>query len=155
MGIGGYLTANKPQLLNPVRFEDLRGEFIETWSALTLPGFSWRRDNLSVSHRRVLRGIHGAPNTIKLVSCIVGKAYVVVVAPDRMVDYFILSESNRLRLLVPAGCGLGYYALTDVVYSYKQSTHFGEDEEFTWKWNDPALAIRWPDSNPILSERDR
>jgi dTDP-4-dehydrorhamnose 3,5-epimerase len=144
------------QLFNPVRFEDLRGEFIETWSALGFPDVSWRRDNLSVSHQRVLRGIHGATNTIKLVSCIVGKAYVVVVSPDRSaVDYFILSESNRLRLLVPAGCGLGYYALTDVVYSYKQSTDYGEDEEFTWKWNDPALAIRWPDADPILSERDR
>jgi len=152
------LIVNKTgaQVLNPVRFEDLRGEFIETWSDLALPGFSWRRDNLSVSHRGVLRGIHGAPNTVKLVSCIVGKAYVVVVSPDRStVDYFILSESNRLRLLVPAGCGLGYYALTDVVYSYKQSTDYGEDEEFTWKWNDPALAIRWPDTNPVLSERDR
>lgn len=144
------------QLLSPVRFEDLRGEFIETWSAQALPGFSWKRDNLSVSHQRVLRGIHGAPNTIKLVSCIVGRAYVVVVAPDRSeIDYFILSESNRLRLLVPAGYGLAYYALTDVVYSYKQSTDYGEDEEFTWKWNDPTLAIRWPDTNPILSERDR
>ena len=143
------------RILNPVRFEDLRGEFIETWSDLALPGFSWKRDNLSVSQRGVLRGIHGAPNTVKLVSCIVGRAYVVVVAPDRSaVDYFILSESNRLRLLVPAGCGLGYYALTDVVYSYKQSTDYGEDEEFTWKWNDLSLAIRWPDANPILSERD-
>ena len=144
------------RLLEPVRFEDLRGEFIETWSELTLPGFSWRRDNISVSHRTVLRGIHGAPNTVKLVSCIAGKAYVVVVSPDRStVAYFILSDRNRLRLLVPAGCGLGYYALTDVVYSYKQSTHYGEDEEFTWKWNDPALAIRWPDADPILSERDQ
>src|SRR6185295_7086309 len=88
LGIGEYLTVNKPQLFSPVRFEDLRGEFIETWSALKLPGFSWRRDNLSVSHRGVLRGIHGAPNTIKLVSCIVGRAYVVVVLPDRSVEYF-------------------------------------------------------------------
>ena len=144
------------RILNPVRFEDLRGEFIETWSDLALPGFSWKRDNLSVSQRGVLRGIHGAPNTVKLVSCIVGRAYVVVVAPDRSaVDYFILPNSNRLRLLVPAGCGLGYYALTDVVYSYKQSTDYGEDEEFTWKWNDLSLAIRWPDANPILSERDK
>lgn len=143
------------QVLEPVRFEDLRGEFIETWSALSLPGFSWKRDNISVSHRRVLRGIHGAPRTIKLVSCLVGSAYVVVVAPDRTVDYVILSERNRLRLLVPAGFGLAYYALTDVVYSYKQSTDFGEDEEFTWKWNDPDLSIRWPDANPILSERDK
>lgn len=144
------------RIFNPVRFEDLRGEFIETWSDLALPGFSWRRDNLSVSQRGVLRGIHGAPNTVKLVSCIVGRAYAVVVTPDRSaVDYFILSESNRLRLLVPAGCGLGYYALTDVVYSYKQSTDYGEDEEFTWRWNDQELAIRWPVANPILSERDR
>lgn len=150
------MSATGAQILNPVRFEDLRGEFIETWSDLSLPGLSWKRDNISVSHRRVLRGIHGAPHTIKLVSCVVGRAYVVVVSPDRSaVDYFILSESNRLRLLVPAGCGLAYYALTDVVYSYKQSTDFGEDEEFTWKWNDPSLAIRWPDLNPILSERDQ
>lgn len=144
------------KILNPVRFEDLRGEFIETWSAVSFPDFSWRRDNVSVSHRRVLRGIHGAHRTTKLVSCLVGNAYVVVVSPDRSaVDYLILSDRNRLRLLVPAGCGLAYYALTDVVYSYKQSTDFGEDEEFTWKWNDPELAINWPDSNPILSERDK
>jgi len=143
------------KILKPVCFEDLRGEFIEAWSEKSLPGFIWRRDNISISSRGVLRGIHGAANTTKMVSCLVGKAYVVVVTPDRSkVLYFILSEKNRLRLIIPAGYGLGYYALTDVVYSYKQSTHYGEDEEFTWKWNDPDLAIRWPDHNPILSERD-
>lgn len=144
------------QILEPVRFEDFRGEFIETWSALSMPDISWRRDNLSVSHRGVLRGIHGSPSTIKLVSCIAGTAYVVVVAPDRgAVENFILSERNRRRLLVPAGCGLGYYAITDVVYSYKQSTDYGQEDEFTWKWNDPALGIFWPCVDPILSERDR
>ena len=144
------------QILEPVRFEDFRGEFIETWSALSMPDISWRRDNLSISHRGVLRGIHGSPSTIKLVSCIAGTAYVVVVAPDRgAVENFILSERNRRRLLVPAECGLGYYAITDVVYSYKQSTDYGQEDEFTWKWNDPELGIFWPCVDPILSERDR
>lgn len=144
------------RLLKPVIFKDDRGEFIETWSEEALPGIKWKRDNISVSRKGVLRGIHGDPITTKLVSCLVGFAYVVVVAPDRgETASFILTERNRYRLLIPPGHGLAYYALTDVVYSYKQDSHHGQAGQFTWKWNDPELAINWPDTDPILSERDR
>ena len=52
--------------------------------------------------------------------------------------------------------GNGFYVLSDVaVYSYKQSTYYGDAKQFTYKWNDPRLGIVWPDNHPILSERDR
>jgi len=140
-------------IYQPIRYPDNRGEFVETWSEQALPDFQWKRDNLSVSKPRVLRGIHGDYETTKLVSCLFGMAFVAVVAQDKSFETIILTGSNRLRLLVPAGFGLAYYAFDDVLFSYKQNTHHGVFEQFTWKWN--SFGIPWPDMNPIISERDK
>lgn len=162
----------------PSVYEDYRGQFVETFNEKeykfwfdklkletdeSFPKFI--QDNISTANKHVLRGIHGDFGTWKLVSCVTGKVYVVIYdnrecSPTyRMHEEFILTEHNKLQLLLPPGIGNSYLALTDnVVYTYKQSSYYGENKQFTIKWNDPNLNINWPlpyGTQPILSNRDR
>ena len=44
------------------------------------------------------------------------------------------------------------------IYNYKLA-YLGDyndyDKQFTYKWNDDRIGINWPQTNPILSERDK
>ena len=119
------------------------------------------QDDISVSSRHVLRGIHGDAVTWKLVSCLHGKLRVVVVncsreSPDfGQWESFCLSEVNRLQVLVPPNHGVAHLILTErAILHYKQSTYYNRAGQFTYKWDDPAFNIYWPVKDPILSERD-
>ncbi len=118
-------------------------------------------DDVSVSHKNVLRGIHGDSETWKLTSCIYGRIYQVVVNCDReSKDFgkwgaFILSDRNKHRILIPPKHGNSFMVLSDVaIYHYKQSIYYKPRGQFTYKWNDPKFNIWWPVKTPILSQRD-
>ena len=57
---------------------------------------------------------------------------------------FTLSDANRHQLLIPPGIGNSVLALTDLVYWYKQDTHFVPGRQFTIRWDDPAWGFVWP-----------
>jgi len=58
-------------------------------------------------------------------------------------------------LLLPAGIGNSILALEDnMIYYYKQNTHFVDGQQFTIKWDNPECDFWWPISEPILSMRD-
>lgn len=146
-------------------FEDHRGEYVETYSEnlYRAAGIDvhFVQDDISVSTRDVLRGIHGDQETWKLVSCLHGKFYLVVVNCDTASESFgrwqsfVLSEKNRQQVLIPPKHGNGHLVLSEeAIFHYKQSTDYNPGGQFTYKWNDPALNIWWPISNPILSRRD-
>ena len=70
-----------------------------------------------------------------------------------------LSENNRKQILIPPNFANGYLCLSDkCVYHYKYS-YKGEypdvKDQFTIKWNDQRLGIKWPIENPILYGRDK
>ena len=75
----------------PTIFEDFRGDFVETYNEKLYQeaGIHARfvQDDISVSSRHVLRGIHGDQETWKLVSCLYGKLYFVVVFPIYSIFY--------------------------------------------------------------------
>lgn len=149
----------------PTIFEDFRGTYVETYNEklYTEAGVNIKfvQDDISVSRQNVLRGLHGDGVTWKLISCLYGELYLVVVNWD---DYspqfgkcesFTLSDQNRLQVLVPPKFGNGHLVLSEVaIFHYKQSTYYNRAGQFTIMWNDPKLNIRWPISNPILSMRD-
>jgi len=114
------------------------------------------QDDLSVSRHNVFRGIHGDDVTWKLIDCLYGEIYFVVVDPQtRQWQSFILSPMSGLQILVPPKFGNGYLVLSDwATFHYKQSTCYGEHKQFTIKYNDPMYRIYLPIKNPILSERD-
>ena len=149
----------------PTIFEDFRGTYIELYNAQLykehVADIDFIQDDISTSYKNVLRGIHGDRKTYKLVSCLYGSFYLVVVnnIPDSP-QYkhwvsFTLSDKNRAQVLIPPGFGNGHLILTDIaIFHYKQNTLYERESQFTIAWNDPAFGIYWPIKDPILSRRD-
>ena len=97
----------------------------------------------------------------KLISCLYGRFYLVVVDCKKDSKQFLqwesfeLSDLNREQVLIPPGFGNGHLVLSDrAIFHYKQSTYYERASQFTYLWDDPAINISWPTSNPILSVRD-
>ena len=146
-------------------FEDFRGQYIETYNQAIYNeneiNVDFIQDDISVSSKNVLRGIHGDSETWKLISGLHGEFYLVVVNCDAESENFekwqafTLSENNRHQVLVPPKYGNAHLVLSDTaIFHYKQSTYYDRSKQFTYKWNDPRLNIWWPIKNPILSQRD-
>lgn len=154
-------------LIKPLStFHDFRGSYVELYNkkAYQEAGVhcEFVEDDISVSSKHVLRGIHGNATTWKLVSCLLGKFYLVVVNWDRESPQFgkwvsfTLSDENRHQVLVPAKFGNGHLVLSEMaIFHYKQSAYYERDSQFTLAWNDPRLGIEWPMNQPTVSERDR
>jgi dTDP-4-dehydrorhamnose 3,5-epimerase len=149
----------------PTIFEDFRGSYVEIYNEKLYKeagiDIHFVQDDVSTSTRHVLRGIHGDSETWKLISCLYGKFYLVVVNWDESSpqfgqwESFVLSDQNRLQVLVPPKFGNGHLVLSDLaIFHYKQSTYYNRAGQFTLLWNDPKLNIWWPVKNPILSRRD-
>ena len=147
-------------------FIDFRGKYLETYNnALfkrTKKKIRFIQDDISISKKNVLRGIHGDVNTAKLISCLQGKFYLVIV--NNISDHhqygqwtsFTLSESNRWQVYVPEGFGNGHLVMSDsAIFSYKQNSYYNPDGQFTLLWNDSKLNIWWPIKDPIISQRDQ
>lgn len=122
-------------------------------------------DKFAESKFNVLRGLHGDNKTWKLISCIFGEIYEVVVDYDPNSDTYLkwesfeLTDSNKKQILVPPNYLNGYFVKSDkAIFHYKLAYH-GEyidaNQQLTIKWNDPALNIDWPCETPILQERDK
>lgn len=154
------------QLTPPTIFKDFRGEYVEIYNKDFFNkknlNIEFIQDDISVSKKNVLRGIHGDDVTWKLISCLYGSFYFVVVNNDpnskqyKKSTSFILSDENRLQILVPPKFGNGHLILTDIaMFHYKQNTNYDRSSQFTIKWNDPNYNFGWPIKRPILSERDK
>ncbi len=153
-------------LVKPSAHEDARGNFYETYNekeykdaGLTA---TFVQDDVSKSKFGVLKGMHGDPGTYKLVQCTYGKVYAVILNCDEKSpnfgkwQSFILSDENKYQLYIPPMYGNGYFVLSDIaVYTYKQSTYYGEYKQFTYKWNDERFKIEWPGEARVISERDK
>lgn len=146
-------------------FEDFRGQYVETYNEKVYRekgiDIKFVEDDISVSSKGVLRGLHGNAETWKLISCHYGSFYLVVANCDKdspkfgKWESFVLSDRNREQVLVPPKYGNGHLVLSNqAIFHYKQSTYYNPKGQFTYKWNDPKLNIWWPNKNPILSQRD-
>ena len=149
----------------PTVFEDFRGTYVETWNGALYRAagidLDFVQDDVSTSTRGVLRGIHGDQRTWKLISCLHGKFYLVVVDWDPASpqygqwEGFTLSDETHLQVLVPPKFGNGHVVLSErALFHYKQTAYYDRSGQFTLLWNDPRLGIWWPIKDPILSRRD-
>ena len=71
-------------LITPsVTFADFRGTNTENWNRIEYEDYGihndWVLDSISTSRKHVLRGIHGDGHTTKLISCLYGEIYFVVI----------------------------------------------------------------------------
>ncbi|RPJ53775.1 MAG: dTDP-4-dehydrorhamnose 3,5-epimerase [Acidobacteria bacterium] len=148
---------------------DARGFFIEAYHRKRFAEHGipdeFVQDNHSRSGKDVLRGIHfqdmRAPMA-KLVRCTLGRIYDVAVDLRVGSPTFSnwvgveLSGENMKQILVPAGFGHAFLALSDVAeVQYKCSTYYTPEAEGVIAWNDPDIAISWPCTAPVLSTRDQ
>ena len=147
-------------------FEDFRGVYVEIFNKQLFQSagidVEFVQDDISVSSKHVLRGIHGDPVTTKLISCLFGRFYLVVVNNDpespeyKQWQSFVLSDTNKLQVFVPPKFGIGHLVLSEsAIFHYKQSTYYSRENQFTLIWDDPTLNIWWPVAQPILSRRDQ
>lgn len=152
-------------LIQPEIFYDHRGEYVEIYNEEEYKqkgiDIKFIQDDISVSRKDVLRGIHGDDRTWKLISCFSGRFYLVVVdcrentAGFGRWQAFNLTEKNRFQVLVPPQYGVAHLALSKrIIFYYKQSSDYNPARQFSYKWNDPKFNISWPIKNPILSKRD-
>lgn len=152
-------------LIRPVVHEDYRGYFKEIfrrsdYAALGITD-EFVQENISYSTRHVLRGMHYDTGMAKLVQVIYGRTFHVIVdlregSPTyRQWQSFILSHHNHLQVYVPKGFANGFLVLSDEVWvHYRQSAYYDPARAQTLLWNDPAIGIKWPVAQPILSEQD-
>ena len=67
----------------------------------------------------------------------------------------MFKPEKQNQLYIPAGFAHGFLALTDrVQFLYKCSDFYNARDEHGILWNDPALGISWPVTNPLVSEKD-
>ena len=143
---------------------DYRGDLWTLWKGA--PGQQeFNHDKVSTSRKNVIRGIHGDFKSTKLVTCLYGELYFVVVdnrkdSPTYMQwDSIILNDRSRKQVILPPGIGNGFCVLSDhSVFHYKWS-YEGDypdvEDQFSIKWNSLDINIDWPITNPILSKRDK
>ena len=154
-------------LISPsTNFEDFRGTYLEIYNKdlFHQAGITcdFLQDDISTSRQHVLRGIHGDQQTWKLVSCLVGSFYLLVVNNDptspqyRKWEGFTLSEKNAVQILIPPSFGNGHVVMSSqAIFHYKQTTNYDRAGQFTIAWNDPEFDFWWPVKDPIVSRRDQ
>lgn len=144
---------------------DRRGYLWTSWERNKLKKLIFNHDKFSVSKKNVLRGLHGDNKTWKLISCVYGKIFFVVVDYDKKsktfsrYKKFILSHKNNVQILVPPKFLNGFLCLSEnCVLHYKLSykgKYFDYDKQISKKWNDKKFNIKWPKKKYILSKRDK
>jgi dTDP-4-dehydrorhamnose 3,5-epimerase len=157
-------------VIEPTIHADNRGCFFESfnkeaYSELFGEKLDFEQDNVSVSKKNVLRGLHFQSPPYeqgKLVAVLKGSVLDVAVDIRSNSKTYgkhvsvILSEANRMQLWIPPGFAHGFVALEDdTVFSYKCTKGYAMRNEGSLRWNDPDLNIDWKVIHPILSEKDK
>lgn len=157
-------------LIEPKRFGDARGYFAETWRAdlfrdATGLDINFIQDNESLSSRGVLRGLHmqaGRYAQAKLVRVSEGEVFDVAVDLRPQSPSFgrwvsaVLSSDNGRQLFIPRGFAHGFLVLSDRArFQYKVDNVYAPQSEVSLRYDDPEVAVRWPDAGPLnLSPKD-
>ena len=161
-----------PLEIVPRKIEDERGYFSELFRLdqfrRTAGTIDFVQDNQSLSVRPgTIRGIHFQTHPRaqgKLVRCLAGSAFEVAVDLRRdsptfgkSVSIVLNSETNN-QFWIPVGFGHVFCTLEPrTVIGYRVTDYYSPEHEFGVAWNDPGIAIDWPDvADPdSLSAKDR
>ena len=154
-------------LIKPKVWGDARGYFVETWQMerYAAAGINWPfvQDNHSKSSCGILRGLHYQKTRPqgKLVSVSLGSVFDVAVdirqnSPTFGSWYGVeLTQENQWQLWIAPGLAHGFVVTSPFAhFHYKCTDFYCPEDEGSIRWNDPAIGITWPVSEPILSEKD-
>ena len=156
-------------VIEPRRFGDARGFFAETYHAERYReagvDAAFVQDNMSRSVGDTLRGLHfqAPPHAqAKLVQVLEGEVFDVAVDLRRGSPTFgawvgeTLSAENGRQLYVPEGFAHGFCVTSEsALFAYKCSAFYAPEAEGAVRWDDPDLAIAWPNTEPLVSGKDR
>jgi dTDP-4-dehydrorhamnose 3,5-epimerase len=162
------------------RHGDTRGSFRELWRASAFgaldraetgapPGSEPRfvQSNISTSSAGVLRGLHYHRRQLDYWVVNSGRAFVALVDVRPILAGLgsAVVETRELAadqtVVIPAGVAHGFLALEPLELVYLVTNEFDGTDELGFAWDDPAVAVPWPqvpgtpDGRPILSDRDR
>ncbi|MGO3346287.1 MAG: dTDP-4-dehydrorhamnose 3,5-epimerase [Marinomonas sp.] len=157
-------------IIEPKVFGDERGFFLETFQAERYKeqlgiDLDFVQDNHSRSGKNVLRGLHFQKTRPqgKLVRVVRGEVFDVAVDIRKDSPTYgqwagvYLTEENKRQFWVPPGLAHGFVVLSDVAdFEYKCTDYYDPSDEGCLMWNDPTVAIEWPEGiEPILSGKDQ
>lgn len=159
------------KLIEPEVFEDERGFFYESFNQKKFneeidKNISFVQDNLSLSKKGVLRGLHYQKKPYeqgKLVYVTYGEVYDVAVDIRKKSPTYghwvaeILSHQNKKQLWIPEGFAHGFLTLTDEVrFAYKVTNYYSKKHEINIHWKNNDFDISWPDLqiNYLTSSKD-
>jgi dTDP-4-dehydrorhamnose 3,5-epimerase len=151
-------------------FNDDRGFFLESFQMEHYRNMGieqlFVQDNISRSKRGTLRGLHYQLKhpQAKLITVLRGEVFDVFVDIRKGSSTFgkwgsvILNDTNHHQLYIPTGFAHGFYVISEFVdFYYKCTDYYHPEDEFGIAWDDPSLAINWPqlEEAPILSPKDK
>jgi dTDP-4-dehydrorhamnose 3,5-epimerase len=159
---------NDVVVLVPEVFQDSRGFFLESFredqfKEIGLPTH-FVQDNHSRSVKGTVRGLHfqWEPPMGKLMRVTLGTAFLVAVdirhGSPTLGKWagITASAENRRQVWAPAGFARGFCVVSDhAEIQYKCTGLYNNKAESGILWNDPAIGIEWPVTDPILSDKDR
>jgi dTDP-4-dehydrorhamnose 3,5-epimerase len=155
------------KLIKPRVHGDERGFFLESFRADALmeagvePAFV--QDNHSRSGARIIRGMHFQPGQAKLVRCVRGAIFDVIVdirvGSPTFAEWegYRLDDQTHLELFVPDGFAHGFCVVSDIAdVTYKVTSYYDQAAEGGFRFDDPAVGIDWPvaPDQLIASARD-
>jgi len=157
-------------IIKSQRFLDSRGYFEETFHQSKLKNFLPKntvfvQDNLSLSKKNVLRGIHiqlTKPQG-KLVRVVKGEVIDIAVDLRKSSKTFgkhfsvILSSERSEYLWIPEGFGHAFLSLkNDSILEYKCTNFYDSKDEVTLNWDDESIKINWPKVGEYkISKKDK
>jgi dTDP-4-dehydrorhamnose 3,5-epimerase len=157
-------------LLETPVYRDGRGYFQETYrrDLLLEAGIDrdWKQDNISVSAKHVIRGLHyqTVKPQAKLIRVLHGSVFDAIVDIRRSSPTYGLHVTVELHagdgraVFIPEGFAHGFAALEpDTAFFYKVSETFYPQGDRTILWNDAEIGITWPiaAAEAIVSDKDR
>lgn len=149
--------------------QDERGYFMESYNKAAFQEaglfYDFVQENQSSSVRGVLRGLHFQREhpQAKLVRVLRGQVFDVAVDLRRDSPCYgrwfgiELSGGNKRQLLIPRGFAHGFLVMShEAEFSYLCDDLYHPGDEGGIIYNDPDLAIQWPQAGElIISEKDR
>lgn len=138
---------------------DERGRFVETWRRRWIPHANEMvQSNRSDSRAGVLRGLHYHLFQTDYWYLASGSATAALFdfrASSPTFKAPSLVDLDGVGLYIPPGVAHGFYAHTDCTLTYLVDQEFDGSDELGIRFDDPEVAIAWPEGERIVSDRDR
>ena len=153
--------------LRPLPFDDERGRFVKTFTAVAFSQMGLRCDWVeqyhSVSEHGVVRGLHcqlPPHQHAKLVYCPIGEVCDVVLdlrigSPAYGAWFSVqLSSSVANAMYIPSGVAHGFQVISEqALMIYNVTSAYAPAHDFGIRWDTAGVA--WPASSRPVSARDR